>query len=68
MIIAYTINFLILILLCSWPILSVMALLNLRRLQLRGIEASLWAIIIVFAPILGAWAFFIINQRRADPR
>ncbi len=61
LILTYAINAIIFLLLFSWPVLSILALLRLRRLGIRGAETVLWVIVILFAPILGAIAFLMTN-------
>ena len=45
----------------TWPFLSLVALLALRRSRIAGTTQALWAILIVAAPVLGALAFFIVK-------
>lgn len=45
----------------SWPFLSLIALLALRRSRITGTTQVLWAILIVAVPVLGALAFFIVK-------
>lgn len=45
----------------SWPLFSIIALLGLRRSHLTGTNQALWAFLIVAVPILGALAFFIVR-------
>ena len=50
------------VLVCGiYPILSLIALLSLRRTHLTGINQVLWALLIVAIPVLGALAFFIVK-------
>ncbi len=48
------------LLICGvWPLLSLAALIGLRRSRQIGITKVLWAALILVIPILGALAFFI---------
>jgi len=67
LILTYAINAIIFLLLFSWPVLSILALLRLRRLGIRGAETVLWVIVILFAPILGAIAFLMTNPSGKAP-
>lgn len=60
----YAVNALLLLLICSTPLLSVSALLHLRRQRIQGAELVLWVIIILFVPFLGALAYFITSRNR----
>ncbi len=44
-----------------YPLLSLVALLALRRSHVTGIPQVLWALLIVAIPVLGALAFFIVR-------
>jgi len=50
-----------LLILGSWPILSLIALFALRRAPVTGINQAIWALLIIAIPILGALAFFIVR-------
>jgi hypothetical protein len=50
-----------LLIIAAWPILSLSALFGLRRGQVTGINQTLWVMLIVAVPILGALAFFIVQ-------
>ena len=50
------------ILLC-WPVLSVLALLDLRRRQLPETASPLWAVLVVAIPFLGPIAFWMVAPR-----
>ena len=51
-----------------WLLLSLFALLQLRRLTLPATATSIWAIFIVVVPFLGALAFLIVQPgRRPNP-
>lgn len=54
-------------LLLMWPLLSIGALMSLRRRGLPETPTVLWALLIVIVPILGAAALWIVNPRR-QPR
>ena len=45
----------------SWPVLSLIGLFALRRSRLTGINQVLWAMLIVAVPVLGSLAFFIVK-------
>jgi hypothetical protein len=45
----------------SWPIFSIIALLALRRSHITGTSQALWALLVVAIPILGALAFFLVK-------
>lgn len=44
-----------------WPMLVLLGLITLRRVQSTDINKTLWTFIIIAIPILGAMAFFILN-------
>lgn len=44
-----------------YPLLSLFALLTLRRSHITGVTQVLWALLIVAVPILGTLAFFIVK-------
>jgi len=44
-----------------WPVLGLFALRTLRRIQLEEINKTLWALLFIAIPILGALAFFIVK-------
>jgi hypothetical protein len=46
---------------CIYPVLSLFALLGLRKSRISGITQVLWALLIVAIPVLGALAFFILR-------
>ncbi len=48
-------------LLLLWPLLSVVALLELRQRTLPPTAQALWALLIALVPILGAVAFWIVQ-------
>ena len=52
------VNFLIL---AGWVMLTIVALIRLRRCQLDETARVLWAIVIVLIPLMGALAFFIVR-------
>jgi len=55
-----------LLILGSWPILSLIALFALRRRRLPGTSQVLWALLVVAIPVLGALAFFIVKPIEND--
>jgi len=55
-----------LLLVGSWPLFSIIALLGLRRRSLTGTNQALWAILVVAVPVLGALAFFIVKPGEND--
>jgi hypothetical protein len=50
----------------SWPIFSIIALLVLRRSHITGTSQALWALLVVAIPILGALAFFLVKPGEKD--
>jgi hypothetical protein len=50
----------------SWPIFSIIALLALRRSHITGTSQALWALLVVAIPILGALAFFLVKPGEKD--
>jgi hypothetical protein len=50
-----------LLLLAAWITLAVLALLQLRRLNLNEIARAIWAALVVVVPLLGAIAFWIVR-------
>jgi membrane protease YdiL (CAAX protease family) len=49
------------ILLAGWIVLAVLALVQLRRLNLNETTRAIWAALVVVVPILGAIAFWIVR-------
>jgi hypothetical protein len=49
------------ILLAGWIVLAVLALVQLRRLDLNETARAIWAALVVVVPILGAIAFWIVR-------
>ncbi|MBI4732941.1 MAG: PLDc N-terminal domain-containing protein [Chloroflexi bacterium] len=57
-----------LVLLVGWPVLSILALVGLRkRTKLHATARALWALMIVSVPILGAIAYWIVRPDASDP-
>jgi len=54
-----------LLLLISWLVLIIVALVRLRKRQLEPIIQVLWTIVVVIIPILGPLAFFIVAPGKA---
>ena len=52
------------VLLAAWFILVLLALLRLRKEDLREEIEIIWAIIILLIPVFGALAFLIVRSRR----
>lgn len=50
----------------SWPLASIIALLDLRRSHLTETNQAIWALLVVAIPILGALAFFIVRPGEND--
>ncbi len=50
-----------LMILLAWPVLSIVALLRLRRRTLEQTPQVLWALLVLVVPLLGALAFFIVQ-------
>jgi len=63
LLIAQLVNLFLLLIIILWPILSIIALFGLRQRNLAETSRALWAITIVFAPILGAVAFWIVQPQ-----
>lgn len=49
------------LLMSGWVIFSLLTILALRRQQLPATPQAVWAAIIIFAPLLGALAFWIVK-------
>jgi hypothetical protein len=49
------------ILLAGWIVLAVLALVQLRHLNLNETTRAIWAALVVVVPILGAIAFWIVR-------
>ncbi len=49
------------VLLIGWPILSVLAIFDLRRRNIAGSTQALWTLIILIIPFLGAIAFWLVQ-------
>lgn len=64
---SYAINAVLLILMCSWPILALVTLLRLRKLRLPSSDTVLWVIVILFVPVFGALAFLILQRGKPLP-
>ncbi len=47
--------------LIAWPLLSIVALLRLRRRALGQTPQVLWTVLVVVIPLLGAIAFFVVQ-------
>jgi len=56
------VNFLLLI---SWLVLIIVALIRLRKRQLEPIIQGLWTIVVILIPVLGPLAFFIVAPGKA---
>ncbi len=52
-----------LLIVCLWPILSLIALYVLRNRSLTGIAQAIWALIIIAIPVMGPLAFFIVMPK-----
>ena len=50
--------------LIAWPLLSIVALLRLRRRALEQTPQVLWAVLVIIVPLLGAIAFFVVQPGR----
>ncbi len=64
--ITQTINIILLIL---WPLLSILALLQIRKRRLTEWLQIAWTLIVLIIPILGAIAFFIVapESQKQEP-
>ena len=49
------------VLLVGWPILSIVAILGLRKQSLPQTTQALWVLIILVIPILGAIAYWLVK-------
>ncbi len=49
-----------------WPLLSLAALVGLRRSHHTGITKVLWTALILAVPILGALAYFIVRSEECN--
>lgn len=47
--------------LISWPMLSLITLVVLRRRQMMALPQALWALIILVIPVLGPAAFWLVQ-------
>jgi len=47
-------------------VLDILALVSLRKVKLSTIAAAIWAMTIVFFPVLGAVAYFIVLPHEAE--
>ena len=47
-----------------WPVLSLLALIALRRSHLESLPQAVWVLIILIIPFLGAIAFWIVDPSR----
>lgn len=61
LLIAQLVNLFLFLLFILWPILTIVALFGLRQRKLEAIPRALWAMTIVFMPVLGAAAFWIVR-------
>lgn len=50
-----------LLLLCGWPIYSLVTLFALRSKNLTGTRQAIWVLIVIAIPFLGSLAFWIIQ-------
>jgi len=50
-----------LVLLCGWPIFSLLTLFALRNKHLTGITQAIWVLIVIAIPFLGSLAFWILQ-------
>lgn len=49
------------VLLIGWPILSIVAILGLRKQNLSQITQALWVLIVLIIPFLGAIAYWLVR-------
>ena len=49
------------LLLVSWPVLSIICLVKIKNRNLSSTPKAIWALMVIGVPILGAIAFFIIE-------
>jgi len=59
--IAQIINIILVAMLLLWPILSLIALFSLRKKPLSVETKTIWVLIILLIPVLGALAYYIIK-------
>jgi hypothetical protein len=53
-----------LVLLVGWPLLTLLGLFQLRRRELPQTALAIWVVIVLFVPIVGALAFWIVRPGR----
>ncbi len=53
-------------LLLGWPILSIVAILSLRKEKLSQTVQALWVLIILAIPFLGAIAYWLVRPAKND--
>jgi hypothetical protein len=49
------------LLLLAWVVLSIIALIRIRNINLPPTTKAIWVLIVVCVPVLGAVALFIVN-------
>lgn len=52
--------------LISWPLLSLAALVTLRRRQLMSAPQAIWALIILAIPVLGPVAYWVVQPGKNE--
>ncbi len=52
--------------LISWPLLSLAALVTLRRRQLMSAPQAIWALIILAIPVLGLVAYWVVQPGKNE--
>ncbi len=52
--------------LISWPLLSLAALVTLRRRQLLSAPQAIWALIILAIPVLGPVAYWVVQPGKNE--
>lgn len=50
----------------GYPLLAILALISLRKRKLSNIATSIWALIILAIPFLGALAIWIVNPQKEE--
>lgn len=58
--------FLLPLTLISWPLLSLAALVTLRRRQLMSAPQAIWALIILVIPVLGPVAYWLVQPGKNE--
>lgn len=63
--ISYILQFVNILLIVSWMVLSIISLFQLKDKTLSSTTKAIWVLIVICVPILGAIALFIVNPSDA---